>query len=109
MSDAREAAWKAFDECWKRNGQPSNCLGNALDAYDKAQWQPIETAPLKHMFGCDLWVPKRGRVVNCTYSTAFDPPQWCEPSGYEGGYQTCCKVEGVTHWMSLPQPPGDEG
>ena len=73
-----------------------------------SEWQDILTAPTKHLAQADLWVPGAGRVTNCTFSCAFDPPKWGKT--YRRAYGDHFEgIEDATHWMPLPPPPKDAG
>ncbi len=84
----------------------------AIAAMD--QWLPIESAPTQHMTRADLYVPfpetpdssilSAGRITDCTFSTAFDPPTWGK-TYYDGSGPHFVKIEGAAHWMPAPDPP----
>ena len=73
-----------------------------------SEWQPIETAPRQHVIL--LWA-----------ETSIDPPNWKMATGHCAiGYDAPHDLEWTwdgyrlktwdtkpTHWMPLPEPPGD--
>lgn len=70
-----------------------------------AGWQLIETASTLHGAKADLWVPGRGRVTDCVYSKAYNPPTWGHTVYLNAG-PWYFKLK-PTHWMPIPEQPDD--
>lgn len=95
---AREAFWKAWRE-WP--GDPNDRtlrIEYGLAAYEKAQWQPIETAPKD-----GSWILVSDPSGTWMDSARFYEGAWCSwPT-------TICQYgpeeDPPTHWMPLPEPP----
>lgn len=89
-------------------GPEADSVPNALEKWNRrvSPWQPIETAPKNGQI-IDIWcrVPEihgesYDRIADCWYSAG----RWW---GYdENGNDICrLKMNSVTHWMPLPEPP----
>ena len=84
-----------------------------LDALEKMQWQPIETAPRDGTRV--LLVTKYKLVCEAFYSTpekhikGGSPPQygWCTSYNEDDPFYNSYE-ENPTHWMPLPTPPQDQ-
>lgn len=67
-------------------------------------WLPIETAP-KDGTRVILWDGEEVRTGGCRWESWYN--EWVEavvPVGYENGVSA---VDNPTHWMPLPEPPGN--
>jgi hypothetical protein len=89
-----EAAAKAFG-C-QENSLNGKLLKAALEAADRACWQPIETAPEDEMF-IYYWPRDGRRSIGLAYKAKGGG--WRDS---EGDWRT--RLE-PTHWYPLPKPP----
>lgn len=92
----REAGERAF---YADEGNTLSGLKAAFDAYEAANWQPIETAPAGR---CLMWVADSGErgKGQAVFGTVFIWPdsRSYRPDGNLGDWD-------VTHWMPIPAPP----
>ncbi len=89
------------------------CAFTAVTHGVKMEWQPIETAP-KDGTSVLIYKPKalRKQVEEAYWVTPWeDAPDeqchWSTPIGIAGRGYTILPSS-VTHWMPLPQPPGEQ-
>ena len=101
----------SFERAPDLNGCPmTECWQKAIDVYEMAisalrqQWisvkdrLPEQTDPAQKV----LFITKTGGLfIGCYYkATAYDQ--------FNGWYSMCVRIDNVTNWMPLPEPP-EEG
>lgn len=91
-----EAATEAARRAWLREEEWEDIARFALEAAERAAWQPIETAPKGRISDTvDLFAG--ARFPNCWYYKG----EWQR----HGSRGEICRVDSPTHWRPLPAPP----
>lgn len=100
MTDINEAALDAAWEVLSRHMTKVNvkdALAAAIQAYEDALWQPIETAP-KYGTPFDVWLDTGDRCPDCARDKAGNIYVFLDD------WETSI-IKNATHWRPLPEPP----
>lgn len=101
IAKAIEEAEKTFWEEWKKPDTKDfiDCMRSAIKAYEKAMWQPIDSAP-KDGVRIIVYRP----TANSDYIPRVGIDYWFKNRAW--GKSNCYTQP--THWRPLPYPPENE-